>query len=150
MSNAEETNADASVFDVSALVNLIVPFEFPFEGSTLKGTWLKYGTTTPDYAKRIRKAQQERLEKYAAIETKLKATKDRRAQLKLIKDKEKLDQEYQRVEYSWLADAIQTWNAVDKGEPIPIEAIRLDGFPLPFMVALADHLENSRTDKNPT
>lgn len=145
-----QNGADASVFDIGALRELVVPFEFSFEGGVLKGEWRKYGTTTPTYAREQRDAQNKRIEKFAEIERGLKATKDRKVQLKLIKDKTALEEEYQRVEYSWLADAITKWNATDQGQPVPIEAMRLDGFPLPFMIALAQHLEDSRVDKNPT
>lgn len=147
---AAATNGSGE-FDVGALVNLIVPFEFPYEGSTLKGRWYKYKTTTPEYARQTQEQQNQRIEKYLSLENQIQATKDRRAQARLLKEKQALDEQYQRTNYAWLADAIVEWNATDKGQPIPVDVIRLDSFPLPFMLALAEHLEASRhADKNPT
>lgn len=148
-----ETNGNAA-FNIDALVNMVVPFEFPFEGSVLKGTWRKYATTTPKWARDLRVEQSKRLERYIDLEKELKSARssnNRKAQTRLIKQKESLDDEYQRASYSWLADAVVTWNAVDNDkQPIPIEAMRMDGFPLPFLVAFGQHLEESRTDKNPS
>jgi hypothetical protein len=141
-------------FDVDWLTNLVVPFEFEFEGHKLKGRWYKYKTTTPMWARGLRERQTQRLERYTEIENELRPaieSKDRRAQARLIAEKTKLDEEYQRASYLWLADAIVEWNAVDAAKtPIPIDVLRFDGFPLPFMVSLGQYLEDSRTDKNPT
>lgn len=143
-----ETNGNG-VFDVGWLRDLIVPFEFEFEGHKLSGTWRKYATTTPAWGQRVREEQAKRLERYAQLLEELRTAKGRAA-TKLMTEKEQLDDAYQRAQYSWLTDAVVTWNAVDQGQPLPIESMKMDGFPLPFLTALGKHLEDSRTDKNPT
>lgn len=144
------TNGNAGTFDIDAITDLIVPFEFPFEGSVLKGRWYKYKTTTPDWAATRSRRFQERLERFIEIREQLKTTKDTALILKLSKDKAQLEDEAQRAQYDWLADAIVEWNAVGKSGPVPIESMRLKSFPVPFMVALGQHLEKDRSGENPT
>jgi hypothetical protein len=144
------TNGNAGTFDIDAITELIVPFEFPFEGSILKGHWYKYKTTTPEWASERSKRFQTRLERFLDIKQQLQATKDTALILKLSKEKAELEDEAARAQYDWLADAIVDWNAVGKGGPVPIESMRLKSFPTPFMVALGQHLEKDRSGENPT
>lgn len=142
-------NGAAEVCDIDAITDLIVPFEFPFEGHTLKGRWYKYKTTTPEWATERGKRFNERLERFVEIRAQMKATSDAALILKLNKEKSELEAEAQRAQYDWLASAITEWNAVGKNGPIPIESIRLKSFPVPFMVALGQHLEADRSGEPP-
>lgn len=146
-----KTNGDSSaVFDIDAITEMIVPFEFPFEGSVLKGRWYKYKTVTPDWAAARSKRFNDRVERFIEIREEIKGARDTAALKKLNKEKSELEDEAQRAQYDWLADAIVEWNAVGKGGPIPVESIRLKSFPIPFMVALGQHLEKDRSGENPT
>lgn len=147
---AASTNGNAGTFDIDAITEMIVPFEFEFEGKKLKGHWYKYKTTTPDWAASRTRRFNERLERFVKVRDELKAAKDTALILKLNKEKTDLEDEAARAQYDWLADAIVDWNAVGKGGPVPIEAIRLKSFPVPFMVALGQHLEKDRSGENPT
>jgi hypothetical protein len=148
-SNGERDNGTA-VFDIDAITELIVPFEFPFEGSVLKGRWFKYKTVTPEWAAIRSKRFNDRVERFIEISAEMKSSRDTTLLKKLNKEKSELEDEAQRAQYEWLADAIVEWNAVGKGGPIPIESIRLKSFPIPFMVALGQHLEKDRSGENPT
>lgn len=141
----------AAFFNVDALTGLIVPFEFPFEGQTLKGHWFKYKTTTPDHIRERRERYMQRLEQYAGLEAQFKGTSNPEDVLKLQAEKNDLEEEAQRVKYSWLGDAIADWNAVDNNQqPIPIDVLKMASFPLPFLVAFGDYLIGTRTGENPT
>lgn len=143
-------NGNGGTFDIEAITDLIVPFEFPFEGSVLKGHWYKYKTTTPEWAANMTRRFNERLERFVKIREEMKGAKDTALILKLNKEKSELEDEAARAQYDWLADAIVDWNATGKGGPIPIESIKLKSFPVPFMVALGQHLERDRSGENPT
>lgn len=143
-------SSNGASFDVDALTNLIVPFEFPFEGQKLTGHWLKYKTTTPDHIRERREAYMQRLERFAALEEQVKLSADPNEVVTLQKEKNDLQEEAQRIRYSWIADAIVDWNATSQGQPIPVDVLRMSGFPLPFLVALGDHLAGTRTGENPT
>ncbi len=147
--NAETNSKTAEQFDIDAITELIVSFEFEFEGQKLKGRWYKYKTTTPQWAADRVERYNQRLERFIEISNTLKTTKDTKLILKLNKEKTELQEESQRAQYDWLADAIVEWNATSKGQAIPIKAIRLKSFPAPFMVALGEHLEADRAGENP-
>lgn len=147
---AEEIAQNGAGFDIGAITDLVVPFEFSFEGQTLKGRWYKYRTTTPQWATDRARRYTERLERFVEIKQQLKTTKNTKQILKLTREKDRLEDEAQRAQYDWLADAIVEWNATSHGQPIPVEAIRLASFPVPFMVALGQHLEADRAGENPT
>lgn len=144
------SNGNAGTFDIDAITEMIVPFEFPFEGSVLKGTWYKYKTVTPEWATERSKRFNDRVERFIEISAEMKSSRDTALLKKLNKEKSELELEAQRAQYDWLADAIVEWNAIGKSGPIPIEVIRLKTFPIPFMVALGQHLEKDRSGENPT
>lgn len=143
-------NGAATAFNVDVLTNLIVPFEFPFEGQTLTGHWYKYKTTTPDHIRQRRERYLQRLEAFAALQEKASASSDAAEVLKLQKEKNELEEEAQRVKYSWLGDALIDWNATSNGQPIPIDVLKMSGIPLPFLVAFGEYLIGTRTGENPT
>lgn len=146
-----KSNGNAGTFDIDAITDLIVPFEFEFEGKKLVGKWYKYKTVTPDWAADRARRFNDRMQRFAEIFNQIKSTKDTQLLLKLHKEKSELEDEAARAQYDWLADAITEWNAVYKDKsPIPIEAVRLKSFPIPLMVALAQHLEKDRAGENPT
>lgn len=138
-------------FDIDGLTDLIVPFEFEFEGRTLKGRWYKYKTTTPEWEAARRRRYIERLERFAELNAQMKQTSDTALIVKISAEKNSLQDEATRAQYDWLADSLVEWNAVYKDQtPIPIESIKMAVFPIPFMVALGEHLEATRTGANPT
>jgi len=146
----ESLNGDG-VFDIDAITDLVVPFEFEFEGHKLKGHWYKYKTTTPEWAAERARRYAERLERFVEIKKELAQTKDTALILKLNREQQDVTEESQRAQYDWIADAIVDWNAVTKDQtPVPVASIRLKGFPIPFMVKLGQHLEADRAGENPT
>jgi hypothetical protein len=148
-----QTNGNTAIaptFDIDAITEMIVPFEFEFEGSKLIGKWYKYKTVTPEWAADRARRFNERMERFAEVYKQIKSTKDTALLVKLNKEKQELEDEAARAQYDWIADAITEWNAVSKGGPVPVESIRLKSFPIPFMVALAQHLEKDRAGENPT
>lgn len=144
-------NGNAATFDIDAITDLIVPFEFEFRGSKLRGRWFMYKTTTPEWATNLRRRFNEHVERFIDVTAEMKTTHDTVLLKKLNKEKARLEDEAQRAQYEWLADAIVEWNAVHKdGSPIPIETLRLATFPTPLLVALGKHLEKDRSGENPT
>jgi len=153
MNDAEtaSVNGDAELFDIDAIIDLIVPFEFEFEGHKLKGHWFKYKTTTPEWAQQRVDRYTLRLERLVEIQKEINQTKDTTLILKRNQERTQIEQEAQRALYDWIADAIVDWTAVRRDKtPIPVEEIRTKGFPIPFMVKLGQHLEADRNGENPT
>jgi len=150
MSDEVDRNNGDMEFDLDAITNMIVPFEFAFEGRKLKGHWYKYKTTTPQWAAEKNRRFAERMERFVELKKTLVSTKDTTLLLKTQKEIHEIEDQAQRDQYLWLADAIVDWTATRKGEPIPVDEIRTKGFPLPFMVALGQHLEKDRAGENPT
>ena len=145
------TNGDGEVFSVGAVLDLIVPFEFPFEGQKLKGQWYKYRTTTKEYIRERVAERNEQIDRFEKLRREINtlASDDPRVP-EMIAECERLEQVVDRTNYSWLTDAVTEWNMVLKGEKVPLTAEGLVGVPIPLLVALDQFLINSRTDKNPT
>lgn len=121
---------------VSDLVNRVEPFEFEFDGEVLKGTYYKYRTTTPSYAKQAEAAIPPMLEE-GTEEEKLARIEERTAAL-------------EATGYKALADTIKTWNAEDdEGNPLPITPETFDRLPNPFTEKFLAFLQELRAG-NPT
>lgn len=143
---------NGEVFAVGDLLDLIVPFEFPFAGQKLKGRWYKYKTSTRTYVTEKTAERQQQLNRWAELQKQIEALQPDDPKVdQLIAECQKLDEEAQRTNVSWLADAIVEWNAVDRDKQlIPITHAGLAGMPIPFLVMFAKYLVDSRGDDNPT
>jgi len=153
MSEAEAaaTNGDG-VFSIGAILDIVAPFEFPFEGQKLKGKWYKYKTTTREYIKARVTERNEQLTRYQNLQREINTLSDDEARInEITAECERLEEVVERTNYSWLTDAIIEWNAVGRDkQPLPISAAAFAEIPVPFLVALDRFLVDSRTDKNPT
>lgn len=146
------TNGDAEVFSIGAILDIVAPFEFPFEGHKLKGKWYKYKTTTREYIKTRVTERNEQLDRFQTLRLEINGLESVDPRVPdMIAECEQLEESVQRTNYSWLTDAIVEWNAVSRTqEPLPITAAAFSEIPVPFLVALDQFLIDSRTDKNPT
>jgi len=146
------SNGHAETFSVGAILDLAVPFEFPFEGQVLKGRWYKYKTTTREYIKARVTERNDQLTRYRDLQTQIETLADDDTRIvAMTAECEQLEEAVQRTNYSWLTDAIIEWNAVGRDQRlIPITAASFAEIPVPFLVALDQFLVDSRTDKNPT
>lgn len=146
------TNGNAETFSIGAILDIIAPFEFPFEGQKLKGRWYKYKTTTREYIKARVNERNEQLTRFENLRREINTLSADDARIsEMTAECERLEEAAQRTNYSWLTDAIIEWNAVGRDQqPIPITAKSFAEIPVPFLVALDQFLIDSRTDKNPT
>jgi hypothetical protein len=141
----------AGFFDVDDLLNLIVPFEFEFEGRKLTGTWYRYKTTTPDWIQAGVTKARAKIAEYNELIEKARGTEDRAQLERLRKQADQIEADGFRAKYMWLADALVSWNAVDrKKKPLPISETVFRSLPVPFIVALGEYLASTRTGANPT
>jgi hypothetical protein len=146
------TGADtATMFSVGDLLDLIVSFEYPFEGQKLKGRWRKYKTSTRSYVKTKQAERQQQLQRWAELQKQIEALAPGDPQIDtMIAECEKLDEAAQRTNVSWLSDALVEWNAVGRDKNvIPFTPAGLADIPVPFLVKFAQFLVDSRTDENP-
>lgn len=145
-------NGHGDVFSIGEILDIVVPFEFPFEGQKLKGKWYKYKTTTRDYIKARVAERNEQLERYEALRRQIATLESGDAKIdEMTAECARLEDAAQRTNYSWLTDAIIEWNAVGRDkQSLPITAAAFSEIPVPFLVALDQFLIDSRTDKNPT
>lgn len=122
---------------ISALVEKRSPFEFVFDGETIKGEFYKYKTTTPKYAREARAAIPPTAEG-ADTETRIANLE---AQLDSV----------DRATAQAMADTIVSWDAVgDDGEVVPITVELFESLPRPFTEALGQHFNDLRyPKKNP-
>ncbi len=141
-----------AVFAVGTLLDLIVPFEYPFEGQILKGRWFKYKTSTRTYVKTKTAERQGQLNQWAALQKQIEALEPSDPAVDdLIAQCQQLDDAAQRTNVSWLSDALVEWNAVGRDQQIiPFTPAGLADLPIPFLVQFARFLVDSRTDENPT
>lgn len=137
-------------FDVDWLTNLIVPFEFTFEGRALKGQWYRYKTTTPDWIQNSVSAARETIKEHGELQEKIDKSENENEIAELRKRMREIETKGTRARYAWLAHSIVSWNATSKGEPIPISEQVFNSIPVPFLIALGDHLASTRTGQNPT
>ena len=149
---AAARNGNAETFSISAILDIITPFEFLFEGQKLKGRWYKYKTTTRDYIKARVTERNEQLARWHSLQLEISTLSPGDTRIdEMTVECERLEEAAQRTNYGWLTDAIIEWNAVGRaGEVIPITAAAFAEIPVPFLVALDQFLVDSRTDKNPT
>lgn len=147
-----DNNGNAEVFSVGAILDIIAPFEFPFEGQKLRGRWYKYKTTTREYIKARVAERNEQLERFETLRREINTlSPDDPKVAGMIAECERLEEAVQRTNYSWLTDAIIEWNMVGRDkQALPITATAFSEIPVPFLVALDWFLVESRTDKNPT
>lgn len=148
MSN-ESANGGSRILD---LVNRIEPFEFDFDGLTLKGEWYKYRTNTPKYraAREMQVAVAQA--KMDALPTQFNDIADE-AEREAAKDKafKELRNEFAVIAGTYFTDTIKSWNAVDDNGPIPISIEVFEGLPEVFTEALAKHFRTLRDQVvNPT
>ena len=143
---------NGAAFAIGDLLSLIVPFEFPFEGQTLKGRWYKYKTSTRAYSKEVERRRLALIDQWGETKKEINTLEmdDPRVDDLIVRMKE-IEIAAERNDTSWLTDALVEWNAIGADQQtIPLTAIGLLDVPVPFLTALAQHLIDSRTDKNPT
>lgn len=146
------SESNGNGFAIDELLNMVVPFDFPFEGHNLKGKWYKYKTTSPNYVK----GMMEKLRIYR--EKVLTLTRDIGdpatgvdALAKLLQERDEAEECLQRTQYDWLADGLVEWNVVNRsGEALPISMDTLNSFPLLFLSKLNEFFANERQGQNPT
>lgn len=141
-----------SAFVVDDLLNMIVPFEFPFEGSVLKGRWYKYRTTAPSYIQGLMAKIRNYRDQVIALTQQVDQVKPSDPQFSvLMEQRDLLEDRLNRSPYDWMADAVVEWNAVGKDrEPLTISTEVLDTFPLLFLEKLNGFLAAERRGENPT
>jgi hypothetical protein len=139
-------------FVVDDLLNMIVPFEFPFEGKTLKGKWYKYKTTTPTYVRTVMRRVRELREQVHTLTQQIIDAKNDDPDLpKLLSERDELEDQLQRTPYDWMATGITEWNAVRVNkEVLPISKETLDSWPLLLLNRLNEFFSKERTGENPT
>lgn len=150
--NDTQSAPNGEVFAIGDLLDLIVPFEFEFEGRKLKGRWYKFKTSTRAYVKGKTADRLAVLERWTAMQQEMRSLLPDDPRTEEVKEQSlQLEEEADRAQTSWLVDAIVEWNAVGRdGATIPITAAGFADIPIPFLTVLADYLVESRTDKNPT
>lgn len=150
MSDSAAQNGNGS-FVVNDLLDMIVPFEFPFEGSKLTGRWYKYRCTTPAYIRGVRAKVREQRERVLDISQKLvDAPLEDPEVPRLLDERDKLDDLLQRSQYDWMAEGIVEWNAVGHEKaPLPISKETLDTWPLLLLNRLNEFFSKERTGENP-
>src|SRR5678815_3169298 len=142
------SNGDAEVFSISAILHIIAPFEFPFEGQKLKGKWYKYKTTTREYVKARVTERNEQLSRFEALRREINTLEADDPRIsEMTAECERLEDAVQRTNYSWLTDAVIEWNMVLGGKPVPVTAAGFSGVPIPLLVGLDQFLIDSRTDQ---
>jgi hypothetical protein len=144
------SNGGDGFFDFDWLTNLIVPFSFEFEGRKLTGTWYRYKTTTPEWIQASVNAARSAVEELREIVTKIEKATDSKEIEPLLKRKVEIEQQSTRARYAWLAESIVSWNASHNGAILPINETTFKAIPVPFLIALGDHLASTRTGQNPT
>lgn len=147
-----DTPPNGAVFAVGNLLDLIVPFEYPFEGHKLTGRWYKYKTTTRSYINRKKEERLAQLEQWGELQKSIQTLQPNDPRIdSLTAECAALEESIQRTNTSWLIDAIVEWNMVGlDGQVLPITAEGIIDVPIPFLDGLATFLVESRTDKNPT
>lgn len=145
------TKNGGSPFVVDDLLNMIVPFEFPFEGSTLKGRWYKYKTTAPSYIRSLMAKVRGYRDQVLALTEQIDNTKTGDPALaQLLRQRDDLDDRLQRCPYDWMVDGVVEWNVVGREkEPLPITVETLDTFPLLFIEKLNGFFAAERRGENP-
>lgn len=146
--NAEQ---NGNGFVVDDLLNMIVPFEFSFEGSVLRGRWYKYKTNTPSYHRglmaRLRELRGEIMDLSEKIRSPQTEEKDIPA---LVAKRDDIEDRLQRAQYNWMTDALVEWNAVGHDKQIlTIAKETLDTFPVALLSKLNEFFEKERVGENP-
>ena len=145
------TNGAAGEFSIGAILDLVAPFEFPFEGQKLTGKWYKYKTSTREYIKTKVAERNEQLDRFQALRRDISMLEPGDEKIsEMTAECERLEEAVQRTNYAWLTDAVIEWNMVLSGKPVPITAAGFNDVPIPVLTALDQFLIDSRTDKNPT
>jgi hypothetical protein len=139
-------------FVVDDLLDMIVPFEFPFEGSVLKGRWYKYKTTTPTYIRTVMGRVRELRESVMDLTQRIVEAKNSDPEIPaLLRERDELEDQLQRSPYDWMAVGIAEWNATGRDrELLPISKETLDTWPLLLLNKLNEFFSKERTGENPS
>jgi len=150
--NLQPAQTNGAAFAIGDLLNLIVPFEFPFEGQTLRGRWYKFKTATRSYQKEKQAERMRQIDEWGSLQKEIALLQPDDPRMDdLIAQCDALEESAQRTNTAWLVDAVVEWNAIGADQQtIPLTAAGLIDVPIPFLAAFAQHLIDSRTDKNPT
>lgn len=121
---------------ISDLVNKVEPFRFEFDGEVVEGTYYKYRTTTPNYAK----------EAAASVEEALtEGTEEEKAK--------KRDEMMAKAGFKAVADTIISWNVEDdEGKPVPLTMETFEQLPEAFtqwFIELFNELRSPTEKKSP-